>query len=145
MSRIASATSDLTVQLVSGSLNDYRKATEIWWTNIESHLPAVTKRPIYFVSSNTHSLANLLSGFSLTKRAELLNFIQEDEPSLQAEWEELQQEANKASQENFFYYAMRKYLSAHPESSLAAEQIAFEEDRGITRLSSVHSFDVEAT
>ncbi|HQJ32681.1 MAG TPA: hypothetical protein PLO13_04940, partial [Anaerolineaceae bacterium] len=106
--------------------------------------PAVTKRPIYFVSSNTHSLANLLSGFSLTKRAELLNFIQEDEPSLQAEWEELQQEANKASQENFFYYAMRKYLSAHPESSLAAEQIAFEEDRGITRLSSVHSFDVEA-
>jgi len=36
------------------------------------------------------------------------------------------------------------YLSAHPESSLAAEQIAFEEDRGITRLSSVHSFDVEA-
>jgi len=144
MSRIASETSDLTVQLVSGSLNDYRKATEIWWTNIEVQLPAVTKRPIYFVSSNTHSLANLLSGFSLTKRADLLNFIQEDEPSLQAEWEEMQQDANKASQENFFYYAMRTYLSAHPESSLAAEQIAFEEDRGITRLSSVHSFDVEA-
>ena len=144
MSRIASETSDLSVQLVSGSLNDYRKATEIWWTNIEVQLPAVTKRPIYFVSSNTHSLANLLSGFSLTKRAELLNFIQEDEPSLQAEWEEMQQDANKASQENFFYYAMRTYLSAHPESSLAAEQIAFEEDRGITRLSSVHSFDVEA-
>lgn len=144
MSRIASETSDLTVQLISGSLNDYRKATEIWWTNIEVQLPAVTKRPIYFVSSNTHSLANLLSGFSLTKRVELLNFIQEDEPSLQAEWEEMQQDANKASQENFFYYAMRTYLSAHPESSLAAEQIAFEEDRGITRLSSVHSFDVEA-
>ena len=145
MSHIASETSDLTVQLVSGSLNDYRKATESWWTNIESQVPAVTRRPIYFVSSNTHSLANLLSGFSLTKRAELINFIQEDEPSLLAEWEEMQLEANKASQENFFYYAMRAYLSAHPESSLAAEQIAFEEDRGITRLSSVHSFDVEAS
>jgi hypothetical protein len=145
LSRIASETSDLTVQLVSGSLNDYRKATESWWTNIETHVPAVTRRPIYFVSSNTHSLANLLSGFSLTKRAELLNFIQEDEPSLQAEWEEIQQDANNASKENFFYYAMRSYLSAHPESSLAAEQIAFEEDRGITRLSSVHSFDVEAS
>ncbi len=145
MSHIASETSDLTVQLVSGSLNDYRKATESWWTNIESQVPAVTRRPIYFVSSNTHSLANLLSGFSLTKRAELINFIQEDEPSLLAEWEEIQLEANKASQENFFYYAMRAYLSAHPESSLAAEQIAFEEDRGITRLSSVHSFDVEAS
>ena len=145
ISHIASETSDLTVQLVSGSLNDYRKATESWWTNIESQVPAVTRRPIYFVSSNTHSLANLLSGFSLTKRAELINFIQEDEPSLLAEWEEIQLEANKASQENFFYYAMRAYLSAHPESSLAAEQIAFEEDRGITRLSSVHSFDVEAS
>lgn len=144
LSIIASETSDLTVQLVSGSLNDYRKATESWWTNIETQVPAVTRRPIYFVSSNTHSLANLLSGFSLTKRVELLNFIQQDEPSLQAEWEEMQQDANKASQENFLYYAMRTYLSAYPESSLAAEQIAFEEDRGITRLSSVHSFDVEA-
>ncbi len=144
LSIIASETSDLTVQLVSGSLNDYRKATESWWTNIETQVPAVTRRPIYFVSSNTHSLANLLSGFSLTKRVELLNFIQQDEPSLQAEWEEMQQDANKASQENFLYYAMRTYLSAHPESSLAAEQIAFEVDRGITRLSSVHSFDVEA-
>ncbi len=145
MSHIASETSDLTVQLVSGSLNDYRKATESWWKNIETHVPAVTRRPIYFVSSNTHSLANLLSGFSLTKRAELLNFIEQDEPSLRAEWEEMQQEANKASQENFFYYAMRNYLSAHPESSLVSEQIAFEEDRGITRLSSAHSFDVEAS
>ena len=145
LSKIALETSDLTVQLVSGSLNDYRKATESWWTNIESHLPAVTRRPIYFVSSNTHSLANLLSGFSLTKRTELLNFIQEDEPALRAEWEEMQQETNSASQENFFYYAMRSYLSAHPDNSLVSEQIAFEEDRGITRLSSVHSFDVEAS
>lgn len=144
MSHIAAETSDLTVQLVSGSLNDYRKATESWWKNIESHIPTLTRRPIYFVSSNTHSLANLLSGFSLTKRAELLNFIEEDEPSLRAEWEEMQQEANKASQENFLYFAMRNYLSAHPESHLVAEQIAFEEERGITRLSSVHSFDVEA-
>lgn len=145
MSHIAAETSDITVQLVSGSLNDYRKATESWWNNIESRVPAVTSQPIYFVSSNTHSLANLLSGFSLTKRAELLNFISEDEPALHAEWEEIQEDANKASQENFFYYAMRKFLSAHPESSLDAEQIAFEEDCGITRLSSVHSFDVDAS
>ena len=145
MSHIAAETSDITVQLVSGSLNDYRKATESWWNNIESRVPAVTSQPIYFVSSNTHSLANLLSGFSLNKRAELLNFISEDEPALHAEWEEIQEDANKASQENFFYYAMRKFLSAHPESSLDAEQIAFEEDCGITRLSSVHSFDVDAS
>lgn len=145
LSKIASETSDLTVQLVSGSLNDYRKATESWWANIEAQVPAVTRRPIYFVSSNTHSLLNLLSGFSLTKRAELLNFIQEDEPALRAEWEEMQQDVNNASKENFLYYAMRSYLSAHPESSLAAEQIAFEEERGIKRLSSVHSFDVEAS
>lgn len=145
MSRIAAEASDLTVQLVSGSLNDYRKATESWWTNIETRVPAVTSRPIYFVSSNTHSLANLLSGFSLTKRAELLNFIQEDDPALRAAWDEMELEANNASQENFFYYAMRSYLSANPESPLAAEQIAYEEERGIKRMSSVHSFDVEAS
>lgn len=145
MSIIASETSDLTVQLVSGSLNDYRKATEGWWTNIETHVPIVTKRPIYFVSSNTHSLANLLTGFSLTKREELLSFIQEDDPALQVAWEEMQLDANNASQENFFYYAMRSYLTAHPKNSLALEQLAFENEHGIKRLSSVHSFDVEAS
>jgi len=145
MSHIAAEASDLTVQLVSGSLNDYRKATESWWTNIETQVPVVTRRPIYFVSSNTHSLANLLTGFSLTKRAEILNFIKKDEPALQAEWEEMQQDTSQASQENFFYYAMRNYLSAHSESTLVDEQLDFEAERGITRLSSVHSFDVEAS
>lgn len=145
MSHIASEPSDLTVQLVSGSLNDYRKATESWWTNIETQMPAVTRRPIYFVSSNTHSLANLLSGFSLTKQAELLAFIQRDEPALQAEWEEMQRETNPASKENFLYYAMRNYLSSHAQNALVSEQLDFEIKRGITRVSSVHSFDVEAS
>lgn len=145
LAHIAAEVSDLTVQLVSGSLNDYRKATESWWTNIETHKPEVNARPIYFVSSNTHSLANLLSGYSLTKRSELLSFIQRDEPALQAEWDELEKDDNKASQENFLYFTMRNHLSKHPKSQLSSAQLAFEAERGITRLPSVHSFDIEAS
>ena len=57
----------------------------------------------------------------------------------------MQLEANNASQEKFFYYAMRSYLTAHPKNSLVLEQLAFENEHGIKRLSSVHSFDVEAS
>ncbi|HQN68754.1 MAG TPA: hypothetical protein PLW19_02810, partial [Anaerolineaceae bacterium] len=47
---------DYKVRLLSGSLNDYRKATVIWWDNIQNKVPEIVNRPIYFVSSNTHSL-----------------------------------------------------------------------------------------
>jgi hypothetical protein len=38
------------LQLLSGSLNDYRKATEAWWEKIEKLYPEINERPIYFVS-----------------------------------------------------------------------------------------------
>ena len=73
---------DYKVRLLSGSLNDYRKATVIWWDNIQNKVPEIVNRPIYFVSSNTHSLTNLLSGYALTKRDIILDYIARNEPRL---------------------------------------------------------------
>ncbi len=101
---------DFTIQLLSGSLNDYRRATVNWWNNIEENALQLTDRPIYFVSSNTHSLTNLLSGYALGKKDELLHYIHENEPGLQAEWVEINRQENQSNPNNFYYYAMKKYL-----------------------------------
>ena len=141
----ASRRSNFQLQLLSGSLNDYRKATEIWWENLESQYPQINSRPMYFVSSNTHSLANILSGFALSKQEELIDFIEEvDQESLREEWENIKNQTVSVSQQNFFYYVMKKYQSTPKGKALIQEQIAFERKRGIYRFPSVHAFDTEA-
>ena len=134
---------DFYIQLLNGSANDYRRATVNWWGNIEAKAPIITQRPIYFVSSNTHSLTNLLSGYALGKKEELLAYIHDNEPALQAEWEEINRQEN-GSRENFYYFAMRKYLGTEKGRPLLEEQLRFEEERGISRIPSQHAFDVEA-
>lgn len=135
---------DFTIQLLSGSLNDYRRATVNWWTNIEQEALQLTDRPIYFVSSNTHSLTNLLSGYALGKKDQLLKYIHENEPGLQAEWEEINRRVSESNPENFYYYAMKKYLGTEAGQPLINDQLQFEKERGINRIPSKHSFDVEA-
>src|SRR4029077_6328450 len=60
------------VRMLGGSLMDYERATLRWWWRTE-HVRApdlrFSERPIYFVSSNTHGLVNLLSGFALRHTA----------------------------------------------------------------------------
>ncbi|NLZ26196.1 MAG: hypothetical protein GX884_01320 [Chloroflexi bacterium] len=135
---------DFKVRLLSGSLNDYRKATVIWWDNIQDKVPEIVNRPIYFVSSNTHSLTNLLSGYTLTKRGIILDYIEQHEPRLMEEWLEINKETTPTSEENFFYYALRKLTETEQGENYVEEQRTVETALGIHRVSSDHSFDVEA-
>jgi len=145
MGQFAQVKCNFRLQLLSGSLNDYRKATETWWEKIEKQYPHINKRPIYFVSSNTHSVVNLLSGFALSRQDQLIDFIHSaDQPALLAEWEDIQSKAVPSSQENFFYYVMKKYQSSSAGKDAWQEQLSFEKQRGIYRFPSVHSFDIEA-
>src|SRR5690606_32943531 len=68
----------LALRLLSGSLADYRRATRRWWSNVVRTLPHISfeDRPVYFISSNTHSIANMLSGFALQREQELIRHIE---------------------------------------------------------------------
>jgi hypothetical protein len=56
----------IAVRLLAGSYVDYRRATRYWWEHIAASVPSpLAERAVYFVSSNTHSLVNLLSGCAL--------------------------------------------------------------------------------
>src|SRR3989344_6305681 len=65
------------VQLLSGSYMEYARATQYWWDHIEkskTHIDFLNS-PIYFVSSNTHSLVNLISRFVLDHNEILINYL----------------------------------------------------------------------
>lgn len=73
---IGTSCKSFNLRMLGGSHVGYVKATRKWWTPVNSLLNTLGKadRPIYFVSSNTHSLVNLLSGFMLRHEQELVDF-----------------------------------------------------------------------
>lgn len=133
------------IRLLSGSLSDYRRATHAWWINLTRACPDITERPVYFISSNMHSLANLLSGFALQREEEIIQFIQDSgDQELLLEWEDICSRPDWTGRENFLYYALKKIQQDPTKASMIKEQLEFERELAFHRIPSVHNFDVDA-
>ena len=72
---------NLRLRLLAGSWIDYTKTTQRWWKNIATAFSSpklsakdshISRQKIYFVSSNSHSLLNLITGFALKSEKALL-------------------------------------------------------------------------
>ncbi len=145
LKKIAKRRCSFGIRLLSGSLSEYWRATRMWWHNIERNTPLLGERPVYFISSNTHSIPNLLSGYALTRKEQILAFLQQqDNQELLAEWQEIQECGNCASTENFLYYALKKYQQTAHGAVENIQMAREEQSHGITRVPATHSFDIEA-
>jgi hypothetical protein len=136
----------MAVRLLAGSQVEYRKATQRWWGNVAANVPFdLGERPVYFISSNTHSIVNMLSGFALRREEELSRYVRESgDADLQAEYTDIQAQQVPSSRENFFYYVLKKYLQT-PQGRDAWEERNREEPLcGIRHIDSRHVFDVAA-
>ena len=136
----------MTLRLIAGSLADYRRATASWWHELCEELADAdidpAERPVYFVSSNTHSLINLLAGFARRYEDSLVNYIESfQEKSLLTEYEDTKESYHKST-DNFLYFVLRQYLSE--KGNRARSVLAKEETRlGIHRIPSRHGFEME--
>lgn len=135
----------LRVQLLSGSFSEYRRATNLWWEQIEAKSPSIRERPVYFISSNTHSITNLLTGYALSHRDVLLDYLHTAAgKDLQREWQDIQEERTPKAEENFLYYLLKKYQASVQGTGDVENQRQVEKGLGFERIPSVHNFDVEA-
>jgi len=133
------------VRLLNGSLIEYNRATNAWWKAIADRVPDLTSQPIYFISSNTHSIANLLSGFALLSQKEINQYLMDaDQEELIDEWRQIQTHKVPSSRENFWYYALKKYLQEPKTGDILSRRNEHEASIGIHRINSEHSFDVDA-
>jgi hypothetical protein len=131
------------LRLLAGSLMDYQRATAAWWRHVRNDLREVKllERPTYFVSSNPHAVANLLTGFALRESDTLLDFVRSGEsPELLDEYHRV---ASTDGDQNFPYYALRRYMAATGRSA-ATRKIETERASGITRVHPTQGFDIEA-
>lgn len=97
---------NLRLRLLAGSWIDYTKTTQLWWRNIEPHL---ARHPIYFVSSNTHSLLNIITGQAVASKNDLLKLAKNHHPDLENIWQNIQTSESFLHQNDFLYY-LSKYM-----------------------------------
>jgi hypothetical protein len=151
LARVASAKKHFAIRLLGGSTNDYDKVTGQWWHHVRdgavdaggADLDRHDGR-LYFVSSNTHSLVNLLSGYATERQDALIEFIREGHPDLWAEYEHIRAQEVPSSWENFLYYVAKKYLHGPGREALRAERTRLERAVGITHVTSRHLLDIHA-
>lgn len=142
---VASRELDIRIASLAKGFNDYRKAVEDWWDDLvraadDTYLEF---RPIYFVSSNPHSITNLLSGYALGQREKLEAFTLATNPEgLAEEWARLREDGDSGAQANFLYYIQRAYLRADP--SRRKDWAAAEAAVGIHRFDEPHALDISA-
>lgn len=145
LQKIAQKEKRLAVRLLSGSLTDYRRATQGWWQSIVSRVPIpdLRERPIYFVSSNMHVLPNLLSNYASLCQNEILNFLYEVNPEgLVKTHQNLQHGVLQSSPENLLHYVMRKYFATQDGNRHYELRLQHEIKLGIHNIRRPQNLDV---
>ena len=134
---------DVSVRLLDGSFREYQRSTARWWQAIAPNVPA--GRPVYFVSSNSHSLANLLGGYARHQSSEILAFLRRHNfEDLAPRYEEALAAGNEADATNILYYSLRAFI--HEPGNEGRMDAVQESDRdaGIRALVSPGKIDVDA-
>ena len=129
---------DLRVRMLGGSAVGYARMTRRWWRPIQATMGelGLADRPLYLVSSNTHSLANLLTGVPRTHEDEIVAWVERQGPDdLRNELERFRGGTARGSWENFLYFAGRQALEPRAEEERAA---------GVTHISSTTALRVSA-
>jgi hypothetical protein len=133
---------DWQVKVLGSGLSDYRRSVQYWWGKVDQACQgALATRPLYFISSNTHSVINLISGFAAQHQDQIIDFITRHDPEgLLAEYRQLPP-GDDGQLKNLLYYALRYYVA---RENLLGELHGREAAVGVTRVSDPHCLDVEA-
>src|SRR5438876_416557 len=135
------------LRFLGGSHVGYVRATREWWAPVENLLDihALQDRPVYFVSSNTHSLVNLMSGCLLNREAELTKFaLSGEDPYLADECRKLQEGIVPGNWQNFLYFAAREWVRTPAGKEFARHRLSEEQERGIWHVGARHGLEIDA-
>jgi len=145
--RIGKQRKSFWLRMLGGTHVGYVRAIRKWWAPVENLLEtlALQERPVYFVSSNTHSLVNLMSGSLLNREDELTKFaLSGEDPYLAEECHKLQEGTVPGNWQNFLYFAAREWMRTPAGKEFARNRIREEQERGIWHVGARHGLEIDA-
>jgi hypothetical protein len=144
---IAERRMNLRVRMLGGTQVGYARMTRRWWTPVHEALASqgLGDAPLYFVSSNTHSLANITTGAARQREQALVDFVETlpEDDILRTELAAFRGETSEGSWENFLYFVARQYFDSHGEEGREARRRS-EQESGISHIRSRTALRVPA-
>jgi hypothetical protein len=132
---------DLFVRLLDGSFREYQRSAQRWYQAIAPAVPV--GRPVYFVSSNSHSLANLLGGYARIHRDEILAFLRSrNVEDLAPRYDDAIARGELGLATNILYYSLRTFIHGEPHRMSQVQES--DAASGIRAILSPGRIDVDA-
>lgn len=135
---LATHGADLRIRVLAPSYSQYQRAAQRWWSGVS---PAYVREsrprraPVYFVSSNTHAIANLVGGYARTHRDAILEHLRVHDPeSLRPTVDAALATGSEEELLPLTYYLMRGFIHATPDGDRMRRVREFERDAGLTHL-----------
>jgi len=145
---VATRKMGLRVRMLGGTQVGYARVTRRWWEQVAAvqRAEGLADRPLYFVSSNSHSLVNLVSGTAQRRERDLVEYVQNSRPQeLREELARFREGRTEGNWSNFLYYVAREWYRVLPEDSPAhRERRDAERNLGIFHIGSRTALDVAA-
>ncbi len=148
LKKIGAQRKSFSLRMLGGSHVGYVRATRKWWAPVENVLQTLglQDRPVYFVSSNTHSLLNLVSGAVRKHEKELIDFAKSGkDPYLESEYRKLHEGKVPGNWQNFLYFVAREWMNNTPQGKeFKRNRQQYEQERGIWYVNARHGLEIDA-
>ena len=140
--------SDLKLRMLAASHSQYQRAAQRWWGAIEpSYMRNTEPRrpPVYFISSNTHAIANLVGGYAQSHVDEIVAWARDANPEgLGEEIDRAAKSGDPSELAPLLYYLLRGYIHSAANTKKMKEVRTFEASNGLVHLSEPGHIDVDA-
>jgi hypothetical protein len=138
---------NMRVRMLGGTQVGYSRMTRRWWQPVHAALAEqeLVDRPLYFVSSNSHSLVNIATGVAREREQALVKFVEQlpEDYILRTELQAFRDGRTEGSWENFLYFVARLYFDSHGEEGRQARRRA-EAECGVSHIRSTTALRVPA-
>ena len=135
----------LRVRMLGGTQVGYARVTRRWWQQVTGLMrsESLLDRPTYFVSSNSHSISNLVTGVAQRREAQLRDYVERSgSDELTAELEHSRGDA-QGNLNNLLFYALRQWGRSSNDGERAAQRRE-ERENGVFNVASRTALDVSA-
>ena len=144
---IAQGPRALKIRMLAASHSQYQRAAQRWWSGVEPVYvrPAAPRRPpVYFVSSNTHAIANLVGGYARSQASAITEWARQSNP--EGLWPEVGPllAGDESLSAPALYYLLRAFIHADPSGDRMRQVRAMEHRAGLSHVSTPGHVDVDA-
>jgi len=134
---------DPQVQVYPTAESVYISNCHHWWQDqaMQSRFLGLKDTPVYFVSSNSHSMVNIIGGYINFKQNYIFDFIAKHHTDIYQQWFDSKVQKNLYQVNDFLYYLSNEFLSGNPE--YINDKKSYESKLGVIELNKISNFPVD--